>query len=93
MVVDRGGQVGLHHLSLFADRESGTILEISLEQHHPVGLAVTSGRAFPGFAVDIQMCPAKPLVVKVPLQGGTLQSPRRDTPFQFQDSDELVNGP
>ena len=55
MVINGRGQIGLYLCAIFPNRKFGTILDISLDQHHSVGFTEPFGRAVPGLFVHLHL--------------------------------------
>ena len=93
VVIDGGGQICLHHRPVFPYGELTPILDISLQHHHPVGLAETFGRAFACACVCLHLSRAETGFIKVTLQGRALEYARLRPALLLQDEDELLHAP
>ena len=91
MVIDGRGQIGLYLCTVFPDGQFGTILDVTLDQHHAVRLTEPFGRAAPGLFVHLHLLPPIAGFVDMPLQGRPFQNTGSDKTFCFQDVNDLGN--
>ena len=69
MVVNGGGQIGLYLCTIFPNGKFRSILDITLDQHHTVRLAETSGRTVPGLFIHLHLVPTVSSPVYVAFKG------------------------
>ena len=92
MVINGRGKIRLHHGPVPANRKLRAILDVTLDQHHPVRFAETSGRTFPGIPVDVHVDRAESGLVHMPLQCRAFQNSGSGFSLHLKDQDDLFNG-
>ena len=92
MVVQSGREINLHFCTVLSNGKLAAVLDISLDQHHPVRLAEPLRGTLPGIPVHLHLCFAVSGLIKMPLESGPLENAGSYTPFQLQDEDDLAYG-
>lgn len=91
MVINSRGQIGLYLCTMFPNGKFWTILNITLDQHHAVGLAETFGRTVSGLLVHLHLFLTITSPVYVPLKCRSFQNTRCYKTFRFQNVNDLSN--
>ena len=92
MIIDHTGKIRLLFCAVLSDRQIRSVLDVSLYEHHPIGLTEALGGTLSSVFVHLQLFPAKPSFIQMTLQGRSFEYAWQDTPLQFQDRNDLING-
>ena len=79
----------MYHRSILPDGKPDPVLDIALDQHHPVRFTEPFRGTLPGIVVHLHLPDTESGFVEITLHRGTLQDSRGHTALQFQDIDDL----